>query len=49
VIDGYVESGSITREEALATIDEAMLYNELMWERVLAYLLDESNCTIYYS
>ena len=49
VIASYVENGYITEKEALETIDEAMLYNELMWERVLAYILDENNCTIYYS
>ena len=49
VIASYVENGYITEEEALATIDEAMLYNELMWERVLAYILGENNCTILYS
>ena len=44
-----IDCAGITEKEALETIDEAMLYNELMWERVLAYILDENNCTIYYS
>ncbi len=49
VVANYLDEGFASKEEAIAALDEGMLYNELMWEHVLDYLLSESNCTILYT
>ncbi len=46
IIEEYVENGYITEADANKTIDSAFVYNELMWEKVMDYLLSESNCTV---
>ena len=49
VVANYLDEGFASKEEAIDALDEGMLYNELMWEHVLDYLLSESNCTILYT